>query len=160
MVPAHCLGSIWSQRDNRDCEYLAPATCDTVAHTNTLANSVIAMCLGDPGMAAQERARVVELWIQVAEVRHGRPMEGLSGIVGIASCFSAVDIEVCALSPCTVPRPSCQDHTDLDLRSWWWQAHFLAVLLPCVQLKIIVPGTVTRQVPGVPSLGFLGICLI
>ncbi|XP_046511694.1 ral guanine nucleotide dissociation stimulator-like [Equus quagga] len=42
LVPAHCLGSIWSQQDNRDGEYLAPTIRDTVAHTNTLANSVIA----------------------------------------------------------------------------------------------------------------------
>ena len=108
MVPAHCLGSILSQRDNKDCEYLAPTIGDTVAHTNTMANSVIATCLGAPGMTAQERARVVELWIHVAKVSHGRPMEALSGVVGIPSCFSALDIEVCCLSPCTVPRPSCQ----------------------------------------------------
>ena len=158
-MPAHCLGSIWSQRDRRDRKFLAPTIRDTVAHTNTLANSVIATCLGALGMTAQDRARMVELWIHVAEVSNGRPMEALSGIMGIASCFSAVDIEVCGLNPCTGPRHSCQGHTDLDLRSWWWQAHFLPVLLPCVQLKILVPGSVTPQVPGVPSLGFLGICL-
>ncbi|XP_070090788.1 ral guanine nucleotide dissociation stimulator-like [Equus caballus] len=67
LVPAHCRGSILSQRDNRDCEYLAPTISDTVAHTNTMANSVIATCLGAPGTTAQERARVVELWIHVAK---------------------------------------------------------------------------------------------
>ncbi|XP_070345256.1 rho GTPase-activating protein 20-like [Equus asinus] len=67
LVPAHCLGSIWSQRDRRDHKYLAPTICDTVAHTNTLANSVIATCLGALGMTAQDRARMVELWIHVAE---------------------------------------------------------------------------------------------
>ena len=61
MVPSHCLGSILSQRDNRDCEYLAPTIRDTVAHTNTLANSVITTCLGALGMTAQDRARMVEL---------------------------------------------------------------------------------------------------
>nr|XP_023491150.1 ral guanine nucleotide dissociation stimulator-like [Equus caballus] len=106
LVPAHCLGSIWSQRDSRDHKYLAPTIRDTVAHMNTLANSVIATCLGALGMTVQDRARVVELWIHVAEVSHGRPMEALSGIMGIASCFSAVDIEVCGLNPCTGPRHS------------------------------------------------------
>nr|XP_044623457.1 ral guanine nucleotide dissociation stimulator-like isoform X2 [Equus asinus] len=67
LVPAHCLGSIWSQRDRRDHKYLAPTIRDTVAHTNTLANSVIATCLGALGMTAQDRARMVELWIHVAE---------------------------------------------------------------------------------------------
>nr|XP_023488671.1 ral guanine nucleotide dissociation stimulator-like [Equus caballus] len=94
LVPAHCLGSIWSQRDSRDHKYLAPTIRDTVAHTNTLANSVIATCLGALGMTAQDRARMVELWIHVPK------------------------------------------------------------------LKILVPDSVTPQVPGVSSLGFLGICLI
>ncbi|XP_070115935.1 ral guanine nucleotide dissociation stimulator-like [Equus caballus] len=67
LVPAHCLGSILSQRDNRDCEYLAPTIGDTVAHMNTMTNSVIATCLGAPGMTAQERARVEELWIHAAK---------------------------------------------------------------------------------------------
>ncbi|XP_070114973.1 ral guanine nucleotide dissociation stimulator-like isoform X2 [Equus caballus] len=67
LVPAHCLGSIWSQRDRRDHKFLAPTIRDTVAHTNTLANSVIATCLGALGMTAQDRARMVELWIHVAE---------------------------------------------------------------------------------------------
>uniref|UniRef100_A0A5F5PYI1 Ras-GEF domain-containing protein n=1 Tax=Equus caballus TaxID=9796 RepID=A0A5F5PYI1_HORSE len=67
LVPAHCLGSIWSQRDRRDHKYLAPTIRDTVAHTNTLANNVIATCLGALGMTAHDRARMVELWIHVAE---------------------------------------------------------------------------------------------
>ncbi|XP_070111299.1 ral guanine nucleotide dissociation stimulator-like [Equus caballus] len=67
LVPAHCLGSIWSQRDRRDRKFLAPTIRDTVAHMNTLANSVIATCLGALGMTAQDRARMVELWIHVAE---------------------------------------------------------------------------------------------
>uniref|UniRef100_A0A9L0RRZ2 Ras-GEF domain-containing protein n=1 Tax=Equus caballus TaxID=9796 RepID=A0A9L0RRZ2_HORSE len=67
LVPAHCLGSIWSQRDRRDHKFLAPTIRDTVAHTNTLANSVIATCLGALGMTAQDRARMVALWIHVAE---------------------------------------------------------------------------------------------
>nr|XP_044622444.1 ral guanine nucleotide dissociation stimulator-like isoform X2 [Equus asinus] len=67
LVPAHCLGSIWSQRDSRDHKYLAPTIRDTVAHRNTLANSVIDTCLRALGMTTQDRARVVELWIHVAE---------------------------------------------------------------------------------------------
>nr|XP_023484365.1 ral guanine nucleotide dissociation stimulator-like [Equus caballus] len=113
LVPAHCLGSIWSQRDNRERKYLAPTVRDTVMHDNTVANCILLTCLGDRSMTAQDRARVVELWIRVAE-----------------------------------------GHIDLDLRSQWGQAHFL----PCVELQILVPGSVTRRVTGVPSLASLGIC--
>nr|XP_008536876.1 PREDICTED: ral guanine nucleotide dissociation stimulator-like [Equus przewalskii]XP_023479263.1 ral guanine nucleotide dissociation stimulator [Equus caballus] len=67
LVSTHCLSSIWSQRDNRVCKYLALTICDTITYTNTVANCVIVTCLRDPSLTAQDRARVVELWIQVAE---------------------------------------------------------------------------------------------
>ncbi|XP_070102103.1 ral guanine nucleotide dissociation stimulator-like isoform X2 [Equus caballus] len=71
LVPAHCLGSIWSERDNREREYLAPTVRDSVMHDNTVANCILVTCLGDPSMTAQDRARVVELWIRVAEECRG-----------------------------------------------------------------------------------------
>ncbi|XP_070102120.1 ral guanine nucleotide dissociation stimulator-like isoform X2 [Equus caballus] len=67
LVPAHCLGSIWSECDNRELEYLAPTVRDTVMHDNTMANCILVTCLGDLSMTAQDRARVVELWVWVAE---------------------------------------------------------------------------------------------
>ncbi|XP_070093127.1 ral guanine nucleotide dissociation stimulator-like isoform X3 [Equus caballus] len=85
LVPAHCLGSIWSQRDRRDRKFLAPTIRDTVAHTNTLANSVIATCLGALGMTAQDRARMVELWIHVAE-----GCLGLRNFASFHTIFSAL----------------------------------------------------------------------
>nr|XP_023490400.1 ral guanine nucleotide dissociation stimulator isoform X2 [Equus caballus] len=71
LVPAHCLGSIWSERDNRERESLAPTVRDTVMHDNTVANCIVVTCLGDASMTAQDRARVVELWIRVAEECRG-----------------------------------------------------------------------------------------
>ncbi|XP_070351222.1 ral guanine nucleotide dissociation stimulator-like [Equus asinus] len=71
LVPAHCLGSIWSERDNRERESLAPTVRDTVMHDNTMANCILVTCLGDASMTAQDRARVVELWIRVAEECRG-----------------------------------------------------------------------------------------
>nr|XP_008509100.1 PREDICTED: ral guanine nucleotide dissociation stimulator-like [Equus przewalskii] len=71
LVPAHCLGSIWSERDNREREYLPPTVRDTVRHDNTVANSILVTCLGDRSMTAQDRARVVEQWIRVSEEYRG-----------------------------------------------------------------------------------------
>ncbi|XP_070091002.1 ral guanine nucleotide dissociation stimulator-like isoform X2 [Equus caballus] len=85
LVPAHCLGSIWSQRDRRDRKFLAPTIRDSVAHMNTLANSVIATCLGALGMTAQDRARMVELWIHVAE-----GCLGLRNFASFHTIFSAL----------------------------------------------------------------------
>nr|XP_044622481.1 ral guanine nucleotide dissociation stimulator-like [Equus asinus] len=40
-------------------------------HDNTVANCILVTCLGDASMTAQDRARVVELWIRVAEECRG-----------------------------------------------------------------------------------------
>lgn len=68
VVPYHCLGSIWSQRDKKGKEHLAPTIRATVAQFNNVANCVITTCLGDQSMKAPDRARVVEHWIGKAGV--------------------------------------------------------------------------------------------
>lgn len=81
MVPYHCLGSIWSQRDKKGKEHIAPTIRATVAQFNNVANCVITTCLGDQSMKAPDRARVVEHWIEVARV-------GCRGVLGTSSFFS------------------------------------------------------------------------
>ena len=82
VVPYHCLGSIWSQRDKKGKEHLAPTVRATVTQFNSVANCVITTCLGDRSVSARHRARVVEHWIEVARVctpsRARRPTPGLS----------------------------------------------------------------------------------
>lgn len=73
MVPYHCLGSIWSQRDKKGKEHLAPTVRATVTQFNKVANCVITTCLGDRSVTARDRARVVEHWIEVARVCFGGP---------------------------------------------------------------------------------------
>lgn len=68
MVPYHCLGAIWSQRDKKGKEHLAPTVRATVSQFNSVANCVITTCLGDRSATARARARVVEHWIEVARV--------------------------------------------------------------------------------------------
>lgn len=70
-MPYHCLGSIWSQRDKKGKEHLAPTVRATVTQFNSVANCVITTCLGDRRVTARDRARVVEHWIEVARVRLG-----------------------------------------------------------------------------------------
>lgn len=79
-MPYHCLGSIWSQRDKKGKEHLAPTIRATVAQFNNVANCVITTCLGDQSMKAPDRARVVEHWIEVARVgcRRGLGTSSLS----------------------------------------------------------------------------------
>lgn len=75
VVPYHCLGSIWSQRDKKGKEHLAPTVRATVTQFNNVANCVITTCLGDRSVTARGRARVVEHWIQVARVCRRAPGE-------------------------------------------------------------------------------------
>nr|XP_044622530.1 ral guanine nucleotide dissociation stimulator-like [Equus asinus] len=65
--PRHCLGFVWCQRPNGSQEYLAPTVRATINQFLHVSGCVITTCLGDLSMTAQDRARVVELWIQVAK---------------------------------------------------------------------------------------------
>eukprot|EP00070_Physeter_catodon_P033355 XP_028340249.1 ral guanine nucleotide dissociation stimulator isoform X3 [Physeter catodon] len=90
VVPYHCLGSIWSQRDKRGKEHLAPTVRATVAQFNSVANCVITTCLGDRSVTARSRARVVEHWIEVA--RECRVLKNFSSLYAILSALQSNSI--------------------------------------------------------------------
>uniref|UniRef100_A0A8D3DAR9 Ral guanine nucleotide dissociation stimulator n=1 Tax=Scophthalmus maximus TaxID=52904 RepID=A0A8D3DAR9_SCOMX len=71
VVPYHCLGGIWSQRDKKGKEHLAPTIRATVAQFNSVTNCVITTCLSNPVLKPNQRARLLERWIDVARC-HGR----------------------------------------------------------------------------------------
>lgn len=81
VVPYHCLGGIWSQRDKKGKEHLAPTIRATVAQFNSVTNCVITTCLSNPTLKPNQRARLLERWIDVARVSEHRPgsSPGLSG---------------------------------------------------------------------------------
>uniref|UniRef100_A0A8C2IGG4 Ral guanine nucleotide dissociation stimulator n=1 Tax=Cyprinus carpio TaxID=7962 RepID=A0A8C2IGG4_CYPCA len=66
VVPYHCLGGIWSQRDKKGKEHLAPTIRATVSQFNRVTNCVISTCLSDRTLKPAHRARILEHWIQVA----------------------------------------------------------------------------------------------
>ncbi|KAM5299149.1 ral guanine nucleotide dissociation stimulator isoform 1-T1 [Ctenodactylus gundi] len=87
VVPYHCLGSIWSQRDKKGKEHLAPTIRATVTQFNNVANCVITTCLGDRSMKAPDRARVVEHWIEVAQ--ECRVLKNFSSLYAILSALQS-----------------------------------------------------------------------
>ncbi|XP_036892375.1 ral guanine nucleotide dissociation stimulator isoform X1 [Sturnira hondurensis] len=87
VVPYHCLGSIWSQRDKKGKEHLAPTVRATVTQFNSVANCVITTCLGDRSATARDRARVVEHWIEVA--RECRVLKNFSSLYAILSALQS-----------------------------------------------------------------------
>ncbi|XP_032113618.1 ral guanine nucleotide dissociation stimulator isoform X8 [Sapajus apella] len=90
VVPYHCLGSIWSQRDKKGKEHLAPTIRATVTQFNSVANCVITTCLGDRSTKAPDRARVVEHWIEVA--RECRVLKNFSSLYAILSALQSNSI--------------------------------------------------------------------
>nr|XP_035963950.1 ral guanine nucleotide dissociation stimulator isoform X13 [Halichoerus grypus] len=90
VVPYHCLGCIWSQRDKKGKEHLAPTVRATVTQFNSVANCVITTCLGDRSVTARDRARVVEHWIEVA--RECRVLKNFSSLYAILSALQSNSI--------------------------------------------------------------------
>ncbi|XP_042334282.1 ral guanine nucleotide dissociation stimulator isoform X2 [Sceloporus undulatus] len=85
VVPYHCLGCIWSQRDKKGKEHLAPSIRATVSQFNSVTNCVIATCLGNRTLKPLQRARVVERWIDVA--RECRILKNFSSLRAILSAL-------------------------------------------------------------------------
>lgn len=85
VVPYHCLGSIWSQRDKKGKEHLAPTIRATVTQFNRVTNCVISTCLSDRMLKPAQRARILEHWIQVA--RECRILKNFSSLRAILSAL-------------------------------------------------------------------------
>nr|XP_023696505.1 ral guanine nucleotide dissociation stimulator-like isoform X1 [Paramormyrops kingsleyae] len=89
VVPYHCLGSIWSQRDKKGKEHVAPSVRATVSQFNCVTNCVIASCLGCRSLKPAQRARLVERWIEVArECRILKNFSSLRAILSALQCNS------------------------------------------------------------------------
>lgn len=80
VVPFHCLGCIWSQRDKKENRNLAPTVRATIAQFNAITNCVITSLLCPPSTSPPgspsctrsgptHRAKIIEKWISVAQVR-------------------------------------------------------------------------------------------
>ncbi|XP_044124816.1 ral guanine nucleotide dissociation stimulator-like 2 isoform X1 [Bufo gargarizans] len=68
VVPYECLGSVWSRRDRggEHCDR-CHSVRETVRHFNRLSRAVTSSCVQDAQLKPQQRARVIEKWVRVAE---------------------------------------------------------------------------------------------
>ncbi|XP_069491324.1 ral guanine nucleotide dissociation stimulator-like 2 isoform X2 [Ambystoma mexicanum] len=87
VVPYHCLGSIWSARDKKGKEPRCPSVRATVCQFNKLTNAVISSCLSNTQLRPQQRARVLEKWIKVAE--ECRALKNFSSLYAIISALQS-----------------------------------------------------------------------
>ncbi|MED6231636.1 hypothetical protein ATANTOWER_001502 [Ataeniobius toweri] len=87
LVPYHCLGSLWSQRDKKGREGVCWSVRATIQQFNKLANAVSASCLWPTNLRSQQRARLLEKWISVAEECRAR--KNFSSLYAIVSALQS-----------------------------------------------------------------------
>ncbi|XP_058381853.1 ral guanine nucleotide dissociation stimulator-like isoform X2 [Diceros bicornis minor] len=123
VMPHDFLDSIWSPCDNRGSEHLAPSIHATVTHFNRVVECVVTTCIGDPSMTAQDRARVVELWIQVAKVCQG--LRNLSSLHAILWALQSPSIQRSKKTWRQVARKNCQKFKNLVKTDQWERGKLL-----------------------------------
>eukprot|EP00058_Branchiostoma_floridae_P014769 XP_002600257.1 hypothetical protein BRAFLDRAFT_118269 [Branchiostoma floridae] len=68
VVPHHCLGSVWSRRDKKGKSTTdAPTVKATIAQFNAVSFLVIATILRSTSISIEERVRIIEKWIDIAQ---------------------------------------------------------------------------------------------
>uniref|UniRef100_A0A8C9Y682 Ral guanine nucleotide dissociation stimulator-like 1 n=1 Tax=Sander lucioperca TaxID=283035 RepID=A0A8C9Y682_SANLU len=82
VVPHHCLGSIWSQRDKKHNKHSAPTIRATITQFNAVAACVVSTVLKHRQIRPHVRARVIQRWIDIAqECRIRKNFSSLRAIV-------------------------------------------------------------------------------
>ncbi|XP_077463344.1 ral guanine nucleotide dissociation stimulator-like 1 isoform X1 [Stigmatopora argus] len=82
VVPHHCLGSIWSQRDKKHNKHSAPSVRATITQFNAVAACVVSTVLRHRQIRPHVRARVIQRWIDIAqECRIRKNFSSLRAIV-------------------------------------------------------------------------------
>uniref|UniRef100_A0A8C2AJP0 Ral guanine nucleotide dissociation stimulator-like 1 n=1 Tax=Cyprinus carpio TaxID=7962 RepID=A0A8C2AJP0_CYPCA len=82
VVPHHCLGAIWSQRDKKDGKQSAPTIRATITQFNAVTACVVSTILRQRQMRPHLRARIIQRWIDIAqECRIHKNFSSLRAIV-------------------------------------------------------------------------------
>ncbi|NWV23391.1 RGL1 protein, partial [Origma solitaria] len=90
VVPYHCLGSIWSQRDKKENKNLAPTVRATITQFNAVTKCVISTVLGTRELKIQQRAKIIEKWIHIAH--ECRILKNFSSLRAIISALQSNSI--------------------------------------------------------------------
>ncbi|XP_042640034.1 ral guanine nucleotide dissociation stimulator-like 1 isoform X3 [Tyto alba] len=90
VVPHHCLGCIWSQRDKKENKNLAPTIRATISQFNAVTKCVISTVLKDKELKTQQRAKIIEKWIHIAH--ECRILKNFSSLRAIISALQSNSI--------------------------------------------------------------------
>ncbi|XP_053442449.1 ral guanine nucleotide dissociation stimulator-like 3 isoform X3 [Nycticebus coucang] len=85
--PCECLGSVWSQRDRPGAAGVCPTVRATVTQFNKVIGCVLGSVLGEPGLAAPQRAQRLEKWIRIAQ--RCRELRNFSSLRAILSALQS-----------------------------------------------------------------------
>nr|XP_008520061.1 PREDICTED: ral guanine nucleotide dissociation stimulator-like 1 isoform X1 [Equus przewalskii] len=90
VVPHHCLGCIWSRRDKKENKHLAPTIRATISQFNALTKCVVSTILGGKELKTQQRAKIIEKWINIAH--ECRILKNFSSLRAIVSALQSNSI--------------------------------------------------------------------
>ncbi|XP_047357878.1 ral guanine nucleotide dissociation stimulator-like 1 isoform X3 [Vespa velutina] len=95
LVAHQCLGAVWSRRD-RSRNHEAATVLATVNQFNAVSLRVISTILTEPTMKSQDRARILETWIDIAqELRVLKNFSSLKAIVSGLQSNPVYRLEKC-----------------------------------------------------------------
>ncbi|XP_058891227.1 ral guanine nucleotide dissociation stimulator-like 1 isoform X2 [Acipenser ruthenus] len=104
VIPHHCLGSIWSQRDKKENKHIAPTVRATITQFNSLTKCVVCTVLRGQDLKPQHRARVIEKWINTAQ--ECRIRKNFSSLRAIISALQSNPIYRLKRTWASVPKDS------------------------------------------------------
>ncbi|XP_051509859.1 ral guanine nucleotide dissociation stimulator-like 1 isoform X2 [Myxocyprinus asiaticus] len=112
VVPYHCLGSVWSQRDKKDGKQSAPSIRATITQFNAVAACVVSTILRHRQIRPYLRARVIQSWIDIAQ--ECRIRKNFSSLRAIVSALQSNPLYRLKKSWASVSKDSMQMFEELS----------------------------------------------
>ncbi|XP_053414651.1 ral-GDS-related protein-like [Nycticebus coucang] len=114
LLPWECLDTFLIELEGMHIALVAPTVGAALIHFDTVVYFVISTCLETGTMKAQDRARVLELWIQVA--RECNKLSNYSSLHGIVTALKAAPIHSLQETWRAVSRESARAYKELCTR--------------------------------------------
>ncbi|XP_038855322.1 ral guanine nucleotide dissociation stimulator-like 1 isoform X1 [Salvelinus namaycush] len=112
VIPHHCLGSIWSQRDKKQNKHSAPTIRATITQFNAVAACVVRTILHRQQIRPHLRARVIKRWIDIAQ--ECRMLKNFSSLRAIVSALQSNPLYRLKRAWSWVPKDSMSTFEELS----------------------------------------------
>ncbi|XP_014025112.2 ral guanine nucleotide dissociation stimulator-like 1 isoform X1 [Salmo salar] len=112
VIPHHCLGSIWSQRDKKQNKHSAPTIRATITQFNAVAACVVSTILHRRQIRPHLRARVIKRWIDIAQ--ECRMLKNFSSLRAIVSALQSNPLYRLKRAWSWVPKDSMSTFEELS----------------------------------------------